>query len=61
MQYALGLLPICYMLYHRIFRLEESAVWKVLLIELVMRDFTPFPLVEGSCTSLLFATLSTRL
>ena len=30
MQYALGLLPICFMLYHRIFRLQESAVWQVL-------------------------------
>jgi hypothetical protein len=30
MQYALGLLPICFMLYHRIFRLKESTVWQVL-------------------------------
>lgn len=29
MQYALGLLPIIYMLFHRIFYLKESAVWQV--------------------------------
>ena len=28
LQYGLGLLPIMYMLYHRIFRLQESAMWK---------------------------------
>lgn len=28
LQYGLGLLPIMYMLYHRIFRLQESAHWK---------------------------------
>ena len=28
LQYGLGLLPILYMLYHRIFRLQESAMWK---------------------------------
>ena len=28
LQYGLGLLPIMYMLYHRIFRLQESNMWK---------------------------------
>ena len=28
LQYGLGLLPIMYMLYHRVFRLQESAMWK---------------------------------
>ena len=28
LQYGLGLLPIAYMLYHRIFKLQESAMWK---------------------------------
>ena len=31
MQYALGLLPIMYMLAYRIFYLKESAIWQVLL------------------------------
>ena len=31
MQYALGLLPIMYMLVYRIFYLKESAIWQVLL------------------------------
>jgi len=29
LQYGLGLLPIAFMLYYRVFRLEESAMWKV--------------------------------
>ena len=41
MQYALGLLPICFMLYHRIFRLKESSVWQVpLLAALTVLCFT---------------------
>eukprot|EP00891_Asterochloris_glomerata_P008306 jgi/Astpho2/8306/e_gw1.00122.31.1_t len=28
LQYGLGLIPICYMVYHRIFKLKESEVWK---------------------------------
>ena len=31
LQYGLGLIPICYMVYHRIFKLQESEVWKVRL------------------------------
>ncbi len=30
MQYALGLLPIIFMLFYRIFYLKESTVWQVL-------------------------------
>ncbi len=29
LQYGLGLLPIAFMLYYRVFRLKESAMWKV--------------------------------
>ena len=32
LQYGLGLLPICYMVYHRTFKLKESEVWKVRLM-----------------------------
>ena len=47
MQYALGLLPIMYMLAYRIFCLKESTLWQVLhwadcaLDESDTRDFLP--------------------
>ena len=38
MQYALGLLPIIYMLFHRIFYLKESVVWQVSTSGQVLRS-----------------------
>ena len=41
MQYALGLLPIMYMLAYRIFYLKESTVWQVLFQDLLSSVLGP--------------------
>ena len=71
MQYALGLLPIMYMLAYRIFYLKESAIWQVLLQAECepMRCLTPFicfycvcwPTVSYACQVLKGSQVRTRL
>ena len=51
LQYGLGLLPILYMLYHRIFRLQESAHWKVRA-----RAVLPLNLILAWCLACEFHT-----
>lgn len=41
LQYGLGLIPIAYMLIHRLFFLKESAVWKVLYMLWLLFDSRP--------------------
>lgn len=51
LQYGLGLLPIMYMLYHRIFRLQESTMWKARVGCLVCLSLTWCPFAYLCATS----------
>ena len=59
LQYGLGLLPIMYMLYHRIFRLQESAHWKARSCASQLYPGSDSGAFLSSCTRLLEGTWCT--